>query len=338
MQFESIPELLANAGGACSDEVWTHITGGAGTEMTVRRNRLGLDSLALRPRVLRDVSSIALDTSFLGHALRIPVMLAPIGSLSTIHADATAEAIRGAIAFGTMGFVSSVAAPGFAEIAAAAPGPKFFQLYIRGEAVDVARTIDEVKAAGYAGIAVTVDSAHYGVRDRQLLQKWHPPAHGRPGKEYQARVTWATVAEIMARAAPLPVMLKGIQTGEDARLAVEHGVAAIYVSNHGGRQLDQCQGTIDILPEVVDAVAGRLEIVVDGGFQRGTDIVKAIALGARAVSVGRLYAAALAADGERGVITMLELIEGELRNVMGLMGRTSMAELGPDAVVAARAA
>jgi isopentenyl diphosphate isomerase/L-lactate dehydrogenase-like FMN-dependent dehydrogenase len=338
MEIHSIPELMMTAERSCSEEVWGHIIGGAGTEMTVRRNRLGLDSLALRPRVLRDVSSIDMSTTVLGHRLRIPVMLAPIGSLGLILEDATSQAIRAAISFGTMGFVSSVAAPGFAEISAAAPGEKFFQLYIRGDSSDVGRTIDAVKAAGYSGIAVTVDSAYYGVRDRQLLQKWQPPAHARPGREHQARVTWETVREIMARAAPLPVMLKGIQTAEDARMAVELGVAAIYISNHGGRQLDQCQATIDILPEVAEAVAGRAEIIVDGGVMRGTDVVKAIALGARAVSVGRLYAAALACGGEAGVIRMLELLEGEIANVMGLMGMTNMGELGPASVTPARPA
>ncbi|MGV3651955.1 MAG: alpha-hydroxy acid oxidase [Devosia sp.] len=338
MDMQSIPEILLEAERRAPAEVWGHITGGAGTEMTVRRNRLGLDSLALRPRVLRDVSSIDMTTRFLGHPLRIPVMLAPIGSLALIHEEASAQAIRAAQAFGTMGFVSSVAAPGFEAIAAAAPGPKFFQLYIRGDSDDVGKTIDAVKAAGYDGIAVTVDSAYYGVRDRQLLQKWKPPAHARPGKEHQARVTWDTVAAIMDRATPLPVMLKGIQTGEDAALAVETGVAAIYISNHGGRQLAQCQATIAILREVVTAVAGRLPIVVAGGFLRGTDIVKAIALGAKAVSVGRLYASALACGGEAGVVRALELLEGEVSNVMGLMGVTHLGELGSHSIAAARPA
>ena len=327
--FVSIGEIVDRARAALPEGVRDHIAGAAGTETTMRRNRLAIDSLAFRPRVLRDVSEISTATTLFGQELRIPVLLAPIGSLHTIAPDAAVSAARAAARFGTMAMVSSVVEPGFEAVAAEAAGPKLFQLYVRGDALDVARTIERVKAAGYAGVAVTVDSAYYGIRDRQLLSKWQPPAHSRGGREYQARVTWETIAEIRAAAAPMPVILKGIQTAEDAELAIDAGVDAIYVSNHGGRQLDHCQAAIDILLEVVAAVSGAAPVMVDGGFMRGTDVVKALALGADAVGVGRLYAWALGAGGEAAVVRALEILEGEIRNVMGLLGVRSLDELEP---------
>ena len=334
-EFSSIHQIVAAAQERVPEGVRDHIAGAAGTETTSQRNRLGLDSIAFRPRVLRDVSVIETGTTVLGHQLRIPVVIAPIGSLHTIAPQAALDVVRAAGAFGVVSFTSSVAEPGLEEIAAAGPHLKFFQIYIRGDAVDVGALIDRVKAAGYAGIAVTVDSAYYGIRDRQLLAKWQPPAAHRPGREYQAKVTWNTVAEIKARAAPLPVMLKGIQTAEDAQLAIELGADVVYVSNHGGRQLDHCQATIDILPEVVSAVAGKAEVLVDGGFMRGTDILKAVALGARAVGIGRLYAWALAAGGEAALIRALEILEGEIKNAMGLLGVSRLGELNASYVTAA---
>lgn len=327
--------MVAAARGRLPPGVEDHIAGAAGTETTMRRNRLRLDSLAFRPRVLRDVSVIDTQARLLGHSFRLPVVLAPIGSLHTITPAAAIEAVRAAGSFGIGSFVSSVVEPGFEEIATASDAPRFFQLYVRGDAIEVGALLDRVVAAGYSGIAITVDSPYYGIRDRQRLGKWQPPAERRSGREYQAKLTWATIAEIRERSAGLPLLLKGIQTGEDARLAIEHGIEAVYVSNHGGRQLDHCQATIDVLPEVVGAVGGRAEIIVDGGFGRGTDVVKALALGATAVGVGRLYAWALAAAGEAGVIRMLELLEEEIRNVMGLLGATSYAELAPSFVTAA---
>lgn len=327
--IQSIQQIIGHAQDRLPEGVADHIAGAAGTEMTMRRNRLALECLAFRPRVLRDVSRIDATTTLLGHSLRIPVMLAPIGSLHTIAPEATVDAMRAASAFGTAGFVSSVAEPALEVVAKAGRGTKFFQLYIRGDIVDVGALIERVKAAGFHGIAITVDSAYYGIRDRQRLGKWQAPAEKRTGREYQTRVTWDTIAAIRAQAAPLPIMLKGIQTAEDARLAVEHGVDAIYVSNHGGRQLDHCQATIEVLPEVVEAVGGAAEIIVDGGFGRGTDIVKAIALGARAVAIGRLYAWALGAGGEAAVIRMLELLEEEIRNTLGLIGVSRLDELTP---------
>lgn len=334
--FASIPQMIAAAEERLTEEVRDHIAGAAGTEVTNKRNRLGLECLGFRPRVLRDVSEIDTTTTLLGKRLRIPVVIAPIGSLRTITPLGAVEAVRAAGAFGIMSFTSSVAEPSLEEIAAAGKHPKMFQLYIRGDAVDVAALINRVKAAGYAGIAVTVDSAYYGIRDRQLLHKWQPPAARRGGREYQAKVTWETIAEIRACAAPLPVMLKGIQTAEDAALAVEHGIDTIYISNHGGRQLDHCHATIDILREVAAAVGPGVEIIVDGGFMRGTDVLKAIALGARAVGIGRLYAWALGVGGEAAVVNALEILEGEIRNAMGLLGVSRLIDLNRDYVSEAR--
>ena len=331
--FASIPQMITAAQDKLGQEVRDHIEGAAGTEATLKRKRLGLDCLAFRPRVLRDVSEIDTGTTLLGHPLRILVVIAPIGPLLRRSEQSS---VRAAGAFGVVSFTSSVAEPSLEEIAAASVHPKMFQLYIRGDSDDVGAVIDRVKAAGYAGIAVTVDSAYYGIRDRQLLHKWQPPAARRGGREYQTKVTWQTIADIRARAVPLPVMLKGIPTAEDAELAVAHGLDAIYVSNHGGRQLDHGHATIDILCEVAAAVGGAIEIVVDGGFMRGTDVLKAIALGARAVGIGRLYACALGAGGEAAVVNTLEILAGEIRNTMGLLGVSRLDELSACYVTEAR--
>lgn len=333
-EFSSLAEMMQLAQTRLPDGVRDHIAGGAGTEQGVARNRWALDSLAFRPRVLRDVSQIDLSTTLLGHRLRIPVFLAPIGSLHTIDASAEAAALKAACDFGTIGFASSVAKTSIEELGRCAQGPKFYQLYVQSDLDAVLGSIERALAAGFSGVAVTVDSAYYGTRDRQLLHKWQPPAASRAEKRtHQARVTWQTVAELRRRLGDVPLMLKGIQTGEDARLAVEEGTDIVYVSNHGGRQLDHCRAAIDILPEVLDGVGSGVPVILDGGFMRGVDIAKALALGAAAVGLGRLYALALACGGEGGVATMLALLEDELRSAFGLLGVTAPDQLTADYVV-----
>ncbi len=321
------------------DDVWDYVAGGSESETTLRRNRLAIDSLALRPRVLRDVSSIDPSGTLLGQRLRIPVVLAPLGGLETITPDGGLVQVRAAERFGVLALISSITEPGLEAVGAATTGPKVSQLYIRGDEAWADELIGRVVAAGYTAIALTVDSAYYGRRERQLRGSWLPPTHqfgGDPGIIWQSRLSWDWLERMHDRAG-MPLIVKGIQTARDAELAVEHGFEVIYVSNHGGRQLDHGEGAIDTLSEVVDAVAGQAQIVVDGGFMRGTDVLKAIALGADAVGLGRLQAYALAAGGEGGLVRALELLEEEIRNAMGLLGVASLDQLDPSFVAPSRA-
>jgi glycolate oxidase len=310
-------------------DIWDYIAGAAESEMTARRNRFAIDSLALAPRVGRDVSSLDPSGSLLGHRLRIPVVLCPIGACEEITADGGLAQARAAARFGIVPIISSVTEPSFEAVGAASDGPKVSQLYIRGDRSWTDELIGRVLAAGYEAIAVTVDSPYYGRRERQLRSGWRPPTHRagpEPGMEWQAAITWDSIEQMHDRAG-VPMIVKGIQTASDAEIAVERGFEVVYVSNHGGRELDQAAGTIDTLREVVDAVAGRAQIVVDGGFMRGTDVLKAIALGADAVGIGRLQAFALAAGGEEALVRVLELLEEEILIAMGLLGVVRLGEL-----------
>jgi isopentenyl diphosphate isomerase/L-lactate dehydrogenase-like FMN-dependent dehydrogenase len=313
----TIYEIIDAAAAKLDADVWDYIAGAAESETTAWRNRIAIDSLALRPRVARDVSSIDPSTTLLGQRLRLPV---PAGALASARAGER---------FGVTAMISSISEPGLEQVAAAPGGAKIAQLYIRGDPAWAQETIGRVLDSGYEAIAVTVDSAYYGRRERQLRSGWRPPTHefgGDPGIVWQARLTWEWLEQMQDRAG-VPLIPKGIQSAADAELAIEHGFEVIYVSNHGGRQLDHAQATIDTLREVVDVVAGRAAIVVDGGFLRGTDVLKAVALGADAVGLGRLQAYALAAGGEDALVRLLELLEEEIVVAMGLLGVTRLEQL-----------
>jgi isopentenyl diphosphate isomerase/L-lactate dehydrogenase-like FMN-dependent dehydrogenase len=326
VDFVSNQEVILAARRNLTQNVWDYLTGGAESETTMRRNRLGLDSLAFRPRVLVDVSHIDTSTIFLGHRLRIPVMLAPIGSLQTLTPAGGVAVAKAAEEFGTVNFVSSVTQPSLEEIAAASTNPKIFQLYVQGDLKWVENLLNRVKQAGYTALCLTVDTAHYGHRERQMMDRWLPPSRRGSGYEYRAALTWKTL-DAIKKIADMPFLLKGVATAEDAAIAVEHGVNAIYVSNHGGRQLDHGRATIDMLPEIVDAVRGKAEIVLDGGILRGSDVLKALALGARAVAIGKLQGWGLAAAGPAGLVRVLELMENEIATTMGLLGVTRLDQL-----------
>jgi isopentenyl diphosphate isomerase/L-lactate dehydrogenase-like FMN-dependent dehydrogenase len=298
----------------------------------MRRNRLAFDRWAFRPRVLTDVSQIDPATSLLGHRLRIPVILAPLGSLQSMHPDAAIVPARAAAEFGTLFTLSCLTDPDMEAVAAAADGPRLFQLYIRGEIPWLRDVIDRVKAAGYHGLVVSVDSALITRRDRALLSGFETPfTRFRFGADvrYQATATWSTLDRIREMAAPLPLIIKGIATAEDATLALEHGVDAVWVSNHGGRQLDHGLGALDTLPEVVEAVAGRVPVILDGGVSRGSDVVKALALGADAVAIGKLQGWGIAAGGAEALVRVLEILESELVSAMGLLGVSRVQDLTP---------
>jgi len=324
----TLQEIAMAARRNLSQMLWDTLCGGSDSETTLRRNRLALDSLALRQRVLVNVADIGTTTTLLGQKLSLPVFIAPVGNFLQLADPRGAIAVaRGAISRGTTAFISTAAKPSIEEVAAAASEPLLFQLYVRSDRAWVKDILSRAKAAGYRAICVTVDRAYYSRRERDVINRFlMRESAGDP--RHQASLCWDDVVW-MKQHTGLPLILKGIASAEDARLAVEHGADVVYVSNHGGRQLDHAQASIEVLPEVVAAVDGRAEVLVDGGILRGTDVIKAIALGARAVGVGKLQGLALAAAGEAGVARMLELLELEIRTMMGLMGVTSLAQLNP---------
>lgn len=326
-EFLTLHEIVKAAHRRLPATIWDYLVGGTETETTVRRNRLALDSIALRPRVLRDVSRIDGIGTLLGQRTRIPVALAPIGGLESFEAGGGATVAKASAEFGVFTILSSVCQPGLEEVAAAATGPKIFQLYVRGDAAWVDDHVRRAIDAGYDAFCLTVDTAVYSRRERDIARRFVKPWRQRvSGLEFQAGLNWDDVKRFKDRY-PIPLVLKGIATAEDAALACEHGVDVVYVSNHGGRQLDSGRGAMEVLPEVVEAVQGRAEIMVDGGFCRGTDILKAIAAGARSVGIGRLVGYGMAAAGQAGVVRMLELLEAEILAGMGLLGVTRLEEL-----------
>ncbi|HZT49917.1 MAG TPA: alpha-hydroxy acid oxidase [Hyphomicrobiaceae bacterium] len=327
LQYAVLHEFVAPARRNLSRATWDYLIGGAETETTLVRNRVALDSLAFRPRILRDVEKVDTSATVLGQKLRLPLILAPIGSLQDIVAEGGIAPTRAAARFGVLHMLSSACAPGLEAVAAANDHPKIFQLYVRGDQAWVDDYVARAVANRYVALCLTVDLDYYGRRERDLAKRYKATARRGPAADhFQARFSWADVERIKNKFR-IPMILKGIATAEDARMAVERGVEAVYVSNHGGRQLDHGKGGMDVLPEVVEAVAGRAEIIVDGGFLRGTDIVKAMALGANAVGIGRLQGLALAAGGEAALVRALELLEDEVRRCLGLLGVTSYAAL-----------
>jgi isopentenyl diphosphate isomerase/L-lactate dehydrogenase-like FMN-dependent dehydrogenase len=325
--YETTTEIIHAAQQNLAPDVWDYVTGGTETETTIRRNREAIEALAFRARVLRNVVSIDMRTSLLGTPLRMPFILAPVGGLQGITPEGAAAQVRGACKFGILPVVSSVSQPSLEESAAAADGDKWFQLYVRGDLDWVRAILDRARASGFRALVLTVDTAIYSNRERQKLHRFVP--QGRRdigGEDFQAALDWETLDRIR-EIAGMPVIVKGIQTAEDAELALEHGVAAIWVSNHGGRQLDHAIGSLDVLPEVVNVVQRRVPVIVDGGFQRGTDIIKGIASGADVVAAGRMHAWALGAGGEPALVRMLEIVEYEMRTSMGLLGVSALAQL-----------
>jgi glycolate oxidase len=326
-RFQTLHEIAKAARENLAPGPWDYLVGGAETETTLRRNRLALDSLAFRPRVLRDVAKVEASASLFGRPVRLPVMLAPIGSIETFTPGGGATAARASAEFGVPQMLSSACSPGLEPTAAAAENFRIFQLYVRGDDAFVDDHVRRAVDHGYAAFCMTVDTAWYSRRERDLARRFVKPWRlAATGQEYQAALSWDQVKRFKDAHA-LPLILKGIATAEDAARAAEHGVEGVYVSNHGGRQLDHGRGAIDVLPEVVAAVGGRATVIVDGGFLRGTDIVKAMARGARCVGLGRLACLGLAAAGAPGLVRTLELLEDEIRICLGLLGVTRWAQL-----------
>lgn len=335
-RFQNLHEIVAAARAKLDRDVWDYLIGGTETETTIRRNRLAIDSQALRPRVLRDVNGTDTGGEFLGRSFAMPVALAPIGSIERFDPAASAAVANAAGIFGCPMFQSSVSKPELEETGREVPDAlKIFQLYVRGDHGWVEAIFDRALAAGFGALCLTVDTHHYSRRERDIAKRYHASsARTQEHARFQKAVDWAQLERLRKRY-HVPLIVKGIATAEDARIAVEYGVEGVYVSNHGGRQLDHGLGTLDMLPEIVAAVGGRAEILVDGGFCRGTDVVKAIALGADIVCVGRLYAYGLAAAGRDGVLRVLELLHDELGRAMGLLGVNRLGELNPTCLRAA---
>ncbi len=334
-RFQTLHEIVRAARVNLAPGPWDYLVGGTETETTLKRNRLALDALGFRPRVLRDVSKIDCTTTFLGKPARIPVLLAPIGSIETFAPGGGATVAQASAEFGVPQMLSSVCNPGLEATAAAADNFRMFQLYVRGDDAWVDDHVRRAVDCGYTAFCLTVDTAVYSRRERDLARRFVKPWRVRAGGfAYQAGLTWDHVKRFQDTH-DIPLVLKGIATAEDAALACEHGVEVVYVSNHGGRQLDHGRGAIDVLPEVVQAVAGRARIIVDGGFMRGTDVVKGIALGADMVGIGRLTCCGLAAAGAPGLVRTLELLEDEIRICLGLLGADRLAVLDRSYVHAA---
>jgi glycolate oxidase len=329
-QWLTTTELVALAKERLPEAAWDFIVGGAETETTIARNRHALDSIAFRPRVLRNVENASPALTFLGVKHRIPVLLAPIASLTDLDPEGALPVARAAREFGCLMLVSSVTQPPF-EVVAREAGERFaVQLYPDGDEKWVVDTAKRAEQAGAKALCLTADVPTFGRRERHIHRR-HSMA-GRPfgalraGEAHRGRADWKLV-DRLKRAVTIPLMVKGIQTAEDAELCVKHGVDVIYVSNHGGRQLDHCRGAIEVLPEVVLAARGKAQFVIDGGFMRGTDVLKGLARGAAMVGIGKLQALALGAAGARGVVRMLEILETELVVSMKLLGVNDVAEL-----------
>ena len=336
--FQNLHELVRKARANLNQNAWDYIVGAAETETTMRRNRMALDEIAFRPRVLRDVSRVDASVERFGRRLRLPVMMAPVGALEIFDPAAAAAVTRAAGKFGAAHMLSSVSEPGLEKVAEAAPDAlRVYQLYVRGDDAFVEDCANRAVANGYTAFCLTVDTAHYSRRERDIAKRYVRQSRMRAtGGDYQKALSWRTVKLIKDKYR-IPLIIKGIATAEDANLALDHGVDWIYVSNHGGRQLDHGRGAMHVLPEIVEAVKGRARIMVDGAFCRGSDVVKAIALGADIVGIGRLQCWALAAAGETGVLRMLELLEDEVIRTLGLLGLTSFAELDQSYLHAATA-
>jgi isopentenyl diphosphate isomerase/L-lactate dehydrogenase-like FMN-dependent dehydrogenase len=322
-----------------------YYAGGAGDERTLRDNVEAYSRWLLRPRALVDVSAPTTETTVLGTPLSMPLLVAPVAFQRIAHPDGEAGMARAAAAAGTAMVLSTLATASPTEVARAAPGaPRWFQVYVFRDAGVTRALIDEAVEAGFLALALTVDAPRLGRRERDLRTGFEIPADVTV-PSFSATVGHAsagTPPDIFARMDPsvswrdlerlcgdteLPVLVKGIETAEDARLACEHGAAGVIVSNHGGRQLDGVPATIDALPEVVEAVDGSVEVLVDGGVRRGADVVRALALGARAVLAGRAPLWGLAARGEQGAREVLELLREEIELALVLLGCPSPADV-----------
>ena len=329
---------------------WDFIDSGAMDMFTTRRNRSAFEALTLRPRFLRDITDRDISTTVLGQKISMPVMVAPAGSHMVAHQDGEVATARGAGMSDILMMLSTGSNYSMEEVSDAASGPLWFQLYHRG--YDLSEMlVHRAEEAGFKAIVLTVDTPSPSPKERdlrnnntRLFELGNFRGTGRSANEVSG--TDGSPGWNVSRAAPLawkelewlkgltslPLVLKGVRTAEDAHVAVESGVEGILVSTQGGRQLDMTMGAIEMLPEVVEAANGRAEIYVDSGVRRGSDVIKALALGARAVAIGRPLFLGLAVDGANGVHGVLELLREEVDRAMAYCGQTSVEDLEPNLI------
>lgn len=345
----NLHELEPLARERLTEQAYSYVRGGSGDEHSLRWNDEAWARLRLAPRFLVDVSAIDTRTTLLGHDLAAPILLAPTAAHLLYHPEGERETVRGAAAAGALYVQSTLATVGVSEVGEAATGPWWFQLYVqrdRGFTRDLVRRAED---AGASALVLTVDLPVLGARDTDRRNSLGLP----PGVEYanlssldlvpdelpperrvynphlDPSVTWEDV-DWLAALARVPLVLKGVLRPDDARRCVDHGAAAVVVSNHGARNLDTVPATADALPRVVDAIAGQVPVLVDGGVRRGTDVTKALILGASAVLVGRPYVWGLAVYGADGVKLVVDMLRTELEMAMGLLGAPTLADLTPD--------
>lgn len=354
--FVNLLELEALAKPRLSAAVFDYFAGGAHDEITLGANRTAYDAIALRPRVLVDVSHRDLSTTLLGATLAFPVLVAPMALQRMAHSDGELATARAVASLKTVLTVSTLSSVTVEEIRPACALPPWFQIYVHQERALTEAMLARVSECGYGALVLTVDTPVLGRRERDVRNTFQPPpgiafanvmkAHGAAAgtsqsdsalamyfaSRHDASVTWKDLAWLR-RVCPLPLVLKGVMRGDDAKRAADHGVDALIVSNHGGRQLDTTLPTIRALAEVADAAGPALPVLVDGGVRRGTDVLKALALGARAVFVGRPVLWGLALDGEAGVARVLTTLRDELDIAMALCGCATVADIGRDLVV-----
>ena len=343
--WQTIPDILEAAQLAMSRPAWAFAGSGPESETTVRRNRAAFDRLALMPRVLRGANHRDLSTTFLGHKLSLPIMLAPVGSIQMFYPQGAQGPARVANRVGTVSYVATNSIPSLEEVRKVSEGPMVYQLYIYGAREWQQTMLRRVENAGYDALCITVDNLDAGNRDRRHANRMQWSGDLGQGEQigeagassaqraaYMAGFTWEDLAWIRDHT-KLPIILKGVLSVQDVEMAIEHGVNVIHVSNHGGRRQDQLPSTIEVLPGIVKKVAGRAEVVVDSGFMRGTDIIKGLALGASVVLIGKLMIWALAAGGEAGLERALDLLQREISATMANIGAHSIPDLTPELVV-----
>jgi 4-hydroxymandelate oxidase len=330
---------------------WAYYAGGSWDEHSLRDTMASWSRYRLRPRVLVDVEHVDLRTTLLGREVSMPLGIAPAALHGMAHGDGECATARAAAEAGVLQVVSTVASRSIEDVAASAPGaPRWYQLYVQRDRSLSRDLVQRAEAAGYEAIALTVDLPVLGYRDDVERIEFDPGRDAYANLPRRAvwdgeidevldmrsvGLTWNNLAEIRSWSS-LPLVLKGILAADDARLAVEHGAAAVWVSNHGGRQLDRVAAPIDVLAEIVEAVDGRAEIYLDGGIRRGPDVAIALALGARAVFAARPFLYALACAGEAGVAHAFGIMREELLRTFALLGVRSVAEITPAHVEPAR--
>lgn len=339
-RFATLEEVYARARERLDPDAWAVLDGGAGVEQSLRDNLAALGRWSFRPKYLSGVTELVTRTSFLGIDLTFPVLTAPIGGDGLFHERGQCEIAAATAMAGIAPVVSEASRFSLETVAAASDGPKIMQLHSWGKPDEFLALAQRASKAGYAALCVTIDCPTLGWRERIMTRRFAIPEEHWSGNysgiDHSAADrlvsgsgsdwTWETLSQVRAQV-ELPMLIKGIMTAEDAELAVSAGADALVVSNHGGRQLDCLPATLDQLPEVVDRVRGRVPVAVDGGIRRGADVLKALALGADVVMVGRLTAMALAAGGAAGVYAALCLLRAEFERSMLLSGRRALKDL-----------